>query len=438
MRSKPAFYLLCFIIWFVPIPLGANRPWAWGLIELLICINTILVCFTYQFNYLFERLSQIKVIFLVILFIQLWVALQWLGATFPKIAILSSLDPSQTEISLLKGVSYCLFIINFAVLVDRKDRLKLLSFVIIASGLTQALYAIYLQYSGWQTTLLGYSIPERATGAFVYWNHLANFLLLSLSAAVGYLIATLDGIDASSRRQKVAQIIETMLSRKWILRISIIIMVVALILTRSRMGNSAFFIALLFTSVTTLIIMKRPPNTLKWLVASLVVLDLVIVGAYFGVDKVKERLESTSFQAETRDDVVIDAIPYVKENLIKGSGAGSFYSTFLAYQSAPYSAFYDHAHNEYIQIAAELGILPSLLLLALIIWVILKNLLTIRRSRSRLKQGFAFAAVMACLGMIMHSSVDFVLQNLANVLLFISILLMPILNTGTYKLKLTK
>ncbi|MCP4322663.1 MAG: polymerase, partial [Alteromonadales bacterium] len=324
MHSKYPFYLLCFIIWFAPIPLGANRPWAWGIIELLIAINSVQICFTHSFTNVFAAIKKVKVLLSVVALLQVWIFMQWLGAVAPGFSPLISLDPSQTEVALIKGISYCLFIINLALLVNKTKRIKQLCWVIMLAGLTQAVYAVFLQYSGWETSPLGYKVAERATGSFVYWNHLANYLLLCSSIAIGYLIGSLKGADAVSNRAKLASIIETLLSAKWLVRISIIIMVVALIMTRSRMGNSAFFISLLLSSAIALIIMKKPPNTLKWLIASLVILDIVIVGTYFGLEKVKERLEATSFQAETRDDVVRDSIPYVKEYLITGSGAGSF------------------------------------------------------------------------------------------------------------------
>ncbi|MCG6201916.1 O-antigen ligase family protein [Psychromonas antarctica] len=429
MRSKYAFYLLCFIIWFAPIPLGANRPWAWGLVELLICANTVLLCFNHNFNRVFVQLKKVSVILTVVVVVQIWVFMQWLGGIYPSLALLQSLDPSQTELALIKGITYCLLIINLALLVDRIERIKQLCWIIMLSGLTQALYAVFLQYSGWESSLLGFHIGHRATGSFVYYNHLANYLLLCISVAIGYLIGSLDGIKAVSRRAKLASIIEILLSPKWILRIGIIIMVVALIMTRSRMGNSAFFSSLLITSVLALILMKRPPNTLKWLIISLVALDLIIVGTYFGVEKVKERLQATSFQAETRDDVVRDAIPYMQEYWLTGSGAGSFYSTYLQYQRAEYQAFYDHAHNEYVQFTAEFGVLPSLLLLALVLYIIWNSLKTLRSSRRKFKQGLAIGILMACIGMVMHCTVDFVLQDYAIAILFLTILcLSPIMN----------
>jgi putative inorganic carbon (HCO3(-)) transporter len=427
VRSKHAFYLLCFILFFSPIPLGANRPWAWGLIEVLIAINTIMICYTHSFQNVFSQLKKVKVVLGVIVAVQLWVFLQWLGSVAPSFSPLLSLDPSQTEIALIKGITFCLFIVNLAALVNNQQRIKILCWAIMLSGLFQATYAIFLQYSGWQSSPFGFRISHRATGSFVYWNHLANYLLLSLSISVGYLIGSLTGVTAISRRAKLASLIEALLSPKWMMRVGIIIMVVALIMTRSRMGNSGFFISLLITSVVALIIMKRPPNTLKWLIVSLVVLDLVIVGTYFGVDKVKERLQATSFQAETRDDVVRDSIPFITDVWKTGTGAGSFYSSFLQYQTTEYEAFYDHAHNEYVQFLTEFGLIPSLMLFCMMLYVIYLSLMLIRNSNSKFNRGIALGCLMAFVGMLLHTTVEFVLQNVSIVLVLLSLLVLPFL-----------
>ena len=433
MRSKYPFYLLCFTIFFAPIPLGANRPWAWGIIEVLIALNTVLTCYTHSFLTVFEQLKRIKVILGVIFIVQIWVFLQWLGGIAPNLSMLHSLDPSQTEIALIKGISLCLFIINFAVLVNKPQRIKVICWAIMLSGLFQAVYAIFLQFSGWQTSLLGFGIGHRATGSFIYQNHLANYLLLCLCMAIGYLIGSLSGVEMVSRRAKFASAIETLLSPKWIVRITIIIMVVGLIMTRSRMGNSAFFISLLATSFIALLLMKRTPNTLKWLIASLIILDMVIVGTYFGVEKVKERLQTTSLQSETRDDVVRDAIPFIKDVWQTGTGAGSFYSSFPKYQSTEYQMFYDHAHNEYVQFLIEFGLVPSLCLLAMLLYIIWSSLVALRQSKNKRNQGLALGCLMACIAMLMHSSVDFVFQDFAIVMVFLSIILLTLLCTDLNK-----
>ncbi|WP_435234250.1 O-antigen ligase family protein [Psychromonas sp. PT13] len=315
-----------------------------------------------------------------------------------------------------------MFIINFSFVVDSTKRIRQLCWVIITAGLTQAIYAIFLQYSGWESSLLGLNIGDRASGSFVYQNHLANYLLLCLSIAIGYLIGSLEGVKATTNKQKLVSIIETLLSTKWVIRIAIIIMVVALIMTRSRMGNSAFFVSLLVSSVLALLLMKRPPNTLKWLIVSLIALDMVIVGTYFGVDKVKERLEATSFQSETRDNVVEDAMPYIKDYFIIGSGAGTFYSTFLQYQSKVYNDFYDHAHNEYVQFIVEFGVIPSFLMFYMILIIFWRAIKFLRQSNNNLSKGISIGTLMSCCCMIIHATVDFILQDFAIAILFITVL----------------
>jgi len=179
--------------------------------------------------------------------------------------------------------------------------------------------------------------------------------------------------------------------------------------------------------------MKRPPNTLKWLIISLVALDMVIVGTYFGVEKVKERLEATSFQSEVRDDVVRDAMPYIKDYFFIGSGAGTFYSTFIQYQSSTYTAFYDHAHNEYVQFTTEFGFAPSLLLFVMILYVISHCIRTLMNNKNQLNIGISIGVIMACIGMLMHCTVDFLLQDVAIVILFITIICIPFLTISFRK-----
>ena len=98
----------------------------------------------------------------------------------------------------------------------------------------------------------------------------------------------------------------------------LIIIIVALILTRSRMGNSAFFIALIIVSLLALFVYKQKPKAFKLLIVSFFIIDLIIIGAIFDVEKVKQRISETSLQSETRDEVVRDSIPLILDNPLLG------------------------------------------------------------------------------------------------------------------------
>lgn len=425
--ERMAFYFLLFLIVFLPIPLGSNRPWAWSFFEIAIATISILSVWSVSPAILLERLKQQRVLLSLLLLTQLYVAFQLIAIGDVRISV----DPEQTKISLLKGVCYCLFGFCTAVLLGSQKHIKRFVLTIVIAVFLQALYAAYLQFSGLTVTpVFGYEIYERANGSFVYHNHLANYLLIGGALAIGLLISQLKRPQSSSEslKRKFIGFMEAIMSSKWLIRVAIITIVVALILTRSRMANSAFFVSLLATAILALFIMKKPPPMLKWLILSLVIVDIAIVGAMFGIDKVKERIDTTSFQGETRDDVVTMSIPILKEHWLTGTGAGTFYTVFPKYHTETIHLHYDHAHNEYLQFLIEYGIVGFALLAASIIYALFKAVTALKQRSDPMSQGIAFASVMGIIAMLIHISVDFPLQAPATTINFIAIMLLGVVS----------
>jgi hypothetical protein len=158
------------------------------------------------------------------------------------------------------------------------------------------------------------------------------------------------------------------------------------------------------------------------LLVSLIVIDIFIVGSWFGLEKVKERLVETNMTAEARDEVNVDILPYWQDYFLTGSGLGSFYTTFPRYQSPEVEGYYDHAHNDYLEVATETGIIGLLLLGIAVLLTIAVVLDTQYRRHSPLNRGIAFAATMAITALLIHSTVDFNLQIPANGATFMLIL----------------
>jgi len=431
-----SFYVLLGLLIWLPIPLGSNRPWAWGLMELVI-FSLSLACAYLRKQQAWMGLRAYR------LPIGLWLAflalatLQVIPMPAQLVAFLSptsydtqlaygvaqfhlSLDVGQSQINLLKGLSYFCLLIVVLVLVNTEKRLRLLLLTILASGALQALYGTLEILSGTQHSLLfGLPVDDVATGSFVYKNHFANFIMLCLSAGVGLMVATLQGNQGGTRRDFIRSILSTLLGSKALIRISLAIMVIALVMSRSRMGNVAFFAAMTLIGILALLIIKNRSRSLSILIISMFVIDVFIVSAWFGLDKVQERLEATSLSQEGRDEVVIDALPMVQDFPVFGSGGGSFYSTFPSYKVANINSFYDHAHNDYLQMAIEYGLPATLLLALLVIWCFLKSIRAMRKRRPSIFKGTAFACCMAMLGMAIHMTVDFPLQAPANACYFV-------------------
>ncbi|MBN7828050.1 O-antigen polymerase, partial [Bowmanella dokdonensis] len=95
---------------------------------------------------------------------------------------------------------------------------------ILISGGFQAIYGSLLHLSGLDLSpVFGIPEGEKARGSFVYQNHYANYLALTLSIAIGWMLSEL-----STSKQKVAlakwlrSFAELILSRKLLLRLAII------------------------------------------------------------------------------------------------------------------------------------------------------------------------------------------------------------------------
>lgn len=431
--SSFIFYSLCLIVFYAPIPLGANRIWASSSIEFLVFGVFVVHLFSAQVRgvrLLPPRFSWPVMAPLIVTC--LWLVLQLtpgVGTVFSRPTTTLSFDPSLTHIMLLKTLAFTMFAWLVFCYVRDSKRVYHFALAIIITGLFQGVYAAWLNLNvGMSSPVFDVPYTDRAQGTFMYQNQLANFLALALSVGIGVLVSQLS-LNGSGDKlwRKARGVAQMVLSPKMVIRLSLIIMIIALILTRSRMGNSAFFIALACVSVFAFFFYNRKPKHLRLLIVSFFVLDLILIGAIFGVEKVKQRLVETSLASETRDEVVRDSLPIIAEHPIFGTGGGSYYSTFPSYHPVPYSGFYDHAHNDYIQFAVELGLPITLMLGLMMLYCLWRGLKTMVKRRTPLYQGVSFGCAMAVLHMLLHSTVDFSLQSPAIGLLFISILSLSLL-----------
>ncbi len=421
--SRIIFILLCVVLLWAPIPLGSNRAWAWGLLQLLIGSAFMLhLAHSWSANTALFAAPRFWPALSPLLLLLLWLTLQ-------SYQLLPSADAYQSAVMAGKTlffILWCSLLLNYC---NSHKRIRLLAIMIVISGALQAFYGVVVQLANIEVSpVIGISEGSRARGSFVYQNHFANYLALSLSVAVGLLLSQLSSERTKrSARQLLRDVLSTLLSAKMMLRLAMILMVIGLVMSRSRMGNAAFFAALIAVAVLALWCYKRPPALLKPLVLSILLLDMLLVSSMFGLDKLQQRYQDTSFTSEARDEVVRDSLPLLAQHGWTGSGGGTFYTVFPAVQPQPYSGFYDHAHNDYLQFAIELGLPLTLLLAGWLLWIGWLALQVMRSHEQKLERGLSFAALMALCHMALHSSVDFGLQAPANALLFLTILMLVLI-----------
>jgi O-antigen ligase len=132
--------------------------------------------------------------------------------------------------------------------------------------------------------------------------------------------------------------------------------------------------------------------------ASLFLIDALIIGNWFGLEELVQRLEGTELATEVRLELNIAALPMLQDFFWVGSGINSFGQLLPAYTLSQAGVPFEHAHNDYVELFTSLGIIGSVFLLAAL-WQVL------RASWQQSKP--AYAVIMLMLYTAGHSFTDF-------------------------------
>jgi tetratricopeptide (TPR) repeat protein len=101
-----------------------------------------------------------------------------------------------------------------------------------------------------------------------------------------------------------------------------------------------------------------------------------------------------------------------------GVGPGMWQWHFRRYQSVPGVSYYRHAHNDYLETAAEWGLPIALLLWAGVFWLFARGIRGFVASRDIATRSVLLATLTATSAILIHGMVDFCLQTPANLALF--------------------
>ncbi len=184
-----------------------------------------------------------------------------------------------------------------------------------------------------------------------------------------WVLAQMDLRGARNMRLRLRGFLRAMLGPKARLRIFLVVMVIALVLTRSRMGNAAFFAALTLVGLFALWRLRGRSRPLVVLVVSVLIIDVFMVGTWFGVEQVIDRIQRTVrveqgdwvVQDRTRIDVDRESLGIIRRAPLAGWGGGTFYTVYPAWRGDD-QLFMDHAHNDYLEFAVEYGLVGLALL----------------------------------------------------------------------------
>ena len=378
--------LLALLIW-LPLPLGSDRPWAWALAEvwgfgiMALWLYTIIRT-SGKFPPLIHA-ARFPLIFMI-----LWIAVTFFQVIPLPTMLLDILSPSSLELysskppgmkvvwapitidtgatttELFKGLLlFSVFILVLA-LVNTRSRLKTLAKVMVFVGLAEALYGLINTISGIERVWWIEKEYYRGfvTGTFINRNSFAGHMELVIPIGLGLLIADQPKLrHFANWRARVRGVAHHLLEGWGRLVVYVIIMMSALFLSGSRGGVTSFFAALLLTLLLALAYRGIYSREGRLFLFAVVMSFAAIL--WQGTGTLPERYNSIDYETlEGRSSVWEPALAMWGDYPLFGSGAGTFERLFVVYEERHLWKYYDHAHNDYLELLTDQGAIGFILM----------------------------------------------------------------------------
>ncbi len=421
--NKTAFFLICFAVVFTTMAYGTVHQPVIAVFYLLVTLPAMLWAIDgfYSGNLRVSR-SYLQIPLLaafVYAFVQI--------IPFGKIGELGgvenvprtiSLEPFATQLAAVHFLALAIFFSVLLVLTDSAARLRKLVLLITIFGFIYSFYAI-LQAILSPAKIYGiyesrYGSPF---GSFVNRHNFAAYIEMTLSLPLGLLFVGAIGKD-----------------KRLLYLTAIGLMGVALLLSGSRGGLVAFLAEVIFLIILTTKSKNYGQIGLKIGLAGLllagVIVGAILVGGETSLTRFAETAASDNFTTN-RSHIWSVTLDVIKHNLPLGAGFGAFGTAYPQFDSFNGFQRVEQAHNDYLQVLADAGIVGFIIGGLFLFWLFKTGLASVKTSNTY-RRGIAVGALAGCFAILVHSLFDFVLHITAISLLFLTLLALVVSSGNAY------
>jgi O-antigen ligase len=325
------------------------------------------------------------------------------------------------RVQLLAVAAYlCGFFLAALAARDSEARLFIWT-VLIALGFVEALYGLVQYTTDWQQVLAFKKVEylAQATGTYINPNNFAGLLEMLLPLVFARALCEFEQWTAKSRgpgRRAELWLRVDSGPRFAFFLFGTLLLTAALLFSRSRAGIVASWAGLLLVaSIWT--IRSRSHSSAAVIVVSLVALTLT-AGAWIGLGPVFMRYRAAGEDLPSRVEVWKDTAALIRAHPYWGTGPGSFVDAYTRVQTSHLALRLNHAHNDYLEFAAEWGVPGAVLLFALVGIVLVRAFRGLRRTARAADWFLLLGCCAGVFSLLLHAAVDFNLHIPANALLF--------------------
>jgi O-antigen ligase/tetratricopeptide (TPR) repeat protein len=435
MVKKTSFVLFISPLLFAPLAFGTVEHWSLLTVQLLVAAGVLIFCL--QHHQSGGKLLHVPGLFPLFLLLG-WILLQLLPLPVALVKLFSpatvavyqpvydmlesgswmvlSVYPKGTLLEFLRITTYIFFYILTVQLLSDGALLK--RTVVICSWLAIGI--------GFLAILQKFSSPEHIywfrpaptgsapMGPWVYRSQYCGYieLVAPLVLALTLYYWPHSASGESLRKRVVALFSKDEGSNPAILlAFGLLVVAASLFISLSRGGIIAFSLSLVF--FFCLLAWKEARYSSLFFIG--IVVAVILSVSWFGWEPIVARFDeivNRSGQIENgRFLVWEDSWQIIKDFWLTGSGFGSFIAIFPLYRTFPGEEIYDHAHNDYIELLTDGGIVGFLLVAWFVVEVVRHGWKMLRRRRDRYAILLSIAALTGIFALLIHSFSDFNMHN---------------------------
>ena len=385
------------VLLLAPVAFGAVEPWS--IFALEVCATVLLIAWSAR-QWISHQLEiSANVLYLPMAAFFALTVLQWMAGTSAYRHV------TYTHILLYAAYGMLAFVVTQSL--RRSSQFEDMANVITGYGAVVAALAVIQGIAPNGKLLWIWSSAQGGWiyGSYVNHNHYAG--LMEMLAPFPIVLAVSRFTDGN-RRIIVAGIAALMAgsiflsgSRGGMLAFCVEMIVLAVLFLRSRHGN------------------WRNPLTLGGVL--LVVIGFMI---WLGGNDLTQRLVSIHSEARQeitggmRMDIDRDGLRMFSKRPILGWGLGTFPVVYPQFRSFYTVFFVNQAHNDYLQLLVETGLAGFLIALWFLVLIVRQAALKLKNWTETATGSLTVAALLGCVGILVHSALDFNLQIPANAAIF--------------------
>jgi O-antigen ligase len=439
--------IVFFVVGTIPLLFAAVQPWVWSVYCILIFAAFLLLLWQDQ-NQRSWMPSRTVIFTVVVFFIVTLIQYLPLSASILfflspfRQDVLSTSNNLLNNLSSMSALSYSalnsftwwvfllsafLFLFILMQFCESRKSLKLLVEIMIGLAIVEAIYGLIqalipslgVLWVDYIETGLG-----NARGTFINRNHFAGFIEMVWPLALGYTLA----MGFRGKKVNIRKLMASdRLDKQILIALSIMVMLLALLLSKSRAGIMGAFIGFL-----TFVLLSRSSNKRLpmgfWIMSSALVSLIFLYGFKIGFDPIIERFLRIGEQfgdGDSRLDIWRDSLVILKDHPL-GIGLGNFENVYPVYNVSRISdTRFIYAHNDYLHLLVEAGIPGFFALVSGFLFFLLKSVKKVKQMKvyhDPLRFFLAAGALSGLVSLAFHSFFDFNLHMPANLIYFVTLM----------------